>query len=125
MSTSSLTAGVLAGLTGEAAPPTSSSSSGTTRPTETISSAGSPEMSAELRFASVNWERKKRVPTADPRRSVDVPLTVEDRFLAVPWEPSEAPVAQARPPLSEEDEQSAEERARELSVGEFFKKASW
>lgn len=125
---------MLAGLTGDSPPPQSSaakaSSTGTTSTTSGSTSASSAtSVSAELRFASVNWERKKRAPNTNPRRSVDMPLTAEDRFLAVPWDPSEAPprasASAPAPEISEDDEKAASEREAKLTVSAFFNKANW
>jgi hypothetical protein len=80
-------------------------------------------MSAELRFASVNWDREKRKRSVDPRRTVDMPLTAQDKFRAVPWDPADQQLPD--PVFTEEDVATASQRSEELSVSNFFNKAHW
>jgi hypothetical protein len=116
---------MLSGLTGDGnkAAPRAKSETTSTISTTSATSIARESMSAELRFASVNWDRERRKPVVDPRRSVDVPLTAQDKFRAVPWDPAEQVLPD--PVFTEEDMASAEQRSEQLSVNNFFKKINW
>ncbi len=128
MSSSSMTVGMLSGLTGSEAEAPVRAKSETTSTTSTTSTRSTTSalvapVSAELKFASVNWDREQRRRNVDPRRAVDVPLTAQDKFHAVPWDPADQVIP--TPVFTEDDVKSAEARAAELSVEHFFKKAHW